>query len=370
MCFLGRKSDRVLPDRELVAAHQVAIIGSVRKNRSVRQRGQKPFKPNQWCAGGSRVARVLHSVGAPQVSCPRWTPGAWCERTHDSPLALRCPTGDYNQSMPYDFGAAASVIGRQIVARLAGSETELRQRWLSAFPVRHFFIDDLLPADSVLRAYRNIPPRSSLMRKKSLREKKWVGVEIDRYNPAIGEHLLAFQQPEVIEVIARITGLRYMEADPSLYASGISVMERGDFLNPHIDNSHDGDQRLYRVLNLLYYVSPDWSIDRGGNLELWTAALDRPTIIESRCNRLVVMSTDDTSWHSVQRVVSDEARICFSNYYFSSMAPGNHEYRNVTSFRGRPEEFFKRIVLRADAAALNAIGSALPFLLRHNRHRR
>jgi hypothetical protein len=80
--------------------------------------------------------------------------------------------------MPYDFDAAASVIGRQIVARLAGSETELRQRWLSAFPVRHFFIDDLLP-------------------------------------------------------------------------------------------------------------------------ELWTAALDRPMIIESRCNRLFVMATDDTSWHSV-----------------------------------------------------------------------
>jgi hypothetical protein len=58
------------------------------------------------------------------------------------------------------------------------------------------------------------------------------------------------------------------------------------------------------------------------------------------------------------------------DYYFSSEAPCDHEYRNVTSFRGRPEEFFKRIVLRAGAAALNTLGSAQPFLIRHNRHRR
>jgi Rps23 Pro-64 3,4-dihydroxylase Tpa1-like proline 4-hydroxylase len=272
--------------------------------------------------------------------------------------------------MVQDSGAGPEEIGRRIAARLRESEEDLRAQWTSSSPVRHFFIDDLLPADQVLEVYRDIPPKTSLMQKKSLRESKWVGVAIDRYPPSIGQHLLAFQSAEVIDVIARITGLRSMEPDPSLYASGISVMERGDFLNPHIDNSHDGDQRLYRVLNLLYYVSPDWTLERGGNLELWTSALDQPRVIESRFNRLVVMGTDDTSWHSVQRVVSNEARVCFSNYYFSPLAPGSHEYRNVTSFRGRPEELFKRVLLRADAALLNAIGHALPFLLKRNRHRR
>lgn len=276
----------------------------------------------------------------------------------------------YNPPMVRDFDRGASEAGELIAARLASAESDLRSQWLSSSPVRHFFIDDLLPAELVIRAYRELPPKSSLMRKKSLRECKWVGVEIDRYKPSVGELLLAFQRPEVIDVVARITGLRFMEADPSLYASGIAIMERGDFLNPHIDNSHDGDQRNYRVLNLLYYVSPDWSIERGGNLELWTPSLDRPTVIESRYNRLVVMATDDTSWHSVQRVASDEPRVCFSNYYFSTVAPRRHEYRNVTSFRGRPEEFVKRAVLRADAAILNAVGTALPFLLKRNRHRR
>ena len=272
--------------------------------------------------------------------------------------------------MPHEFEAGAANIGRRIAARLHARESELRAQWAASHPVRHFLIDGLLPDEEVLGVYRAVPETSLLLHKKSLRESKSVGVAIDRYDPRIGEWLLAFQHPEVIEAIGAITGLREMEGDPSLYASGISVMERGDFLNPHIDNSHDGDQRLYRVLNLLYYVSPEWKLANGGNLELWPASLKEPHVVESRFNRLVVMATDDTSWHSVRRVVSDGRRVCLSNYYFSPKSPASYEYRNVTSFRGRPEEPFKRIVLRVDAALLNALGRIAPGLLKRHRHRR
>jgi hypothetical protein len=37
---------------------------------------------------------------------------------------------------------------------------------------------------------------------------RWVGAEIDRFSPSIGEHLLAFQQPKVIDVISRVTSFR------------------------------------------------------------------------------------------------------------------------------------------------------------------
>jgi Rps23 Pro-64 3,4-dihydroxylase Tpa1-like proline 4-hydroxylase len=268
------------------------------------------------------------------------------------------------------FASDAAAIGARIAARLRGAAPELRSQWRSAAPVRHFVIDDLLPAAEAEEVFRSLPPVSSLMRKKSLRESKWVGVAVDDYRPAVGAHLFAFQDRQVLEAIADITALRSIEADPSLYASGISVMEQGDFLNPHLDNSHDGDQRRYRVLNLLYYVSPGWSLANGGNLELWSADLKTPKVIESRFNRLVVMATDDSSWHSVQRVTAAQLRACLSNYYFSELAPGDHEYRNVTSFRGRPEERWKRWLLRADSAALNLIGRAMPWLVKRNRHRR
>lgn len=261
-------------------------------------------------------------------------------------------------------------IAAQIARRIREARAEMSAQWSRSAPVRHCFVDDLLPREQVLSLYEQLPPESQLVRKESLREHKAVGVDLERYAETVGAHLLAFQDPEVVAAIAEVTGLAALEPDPSLYASGISLMRRGDFLNPHLDNSHDGDQRLYRALNLLFYITPDWRLENGGNLELWTPELKSPAVIESRFNRLVIMGTDDRSWHSVQHVVADRSRVCLSNYYFSAVSPSGYEYRNVTSFRGRPEDGWKRIVLRVDAAMLNVIGRMFPALLTRNKHRR
>ena len=62
----------------------------------------------------------------------------------------------------------------------------------------------------------------------------------------------------VVKAIERITKIHHLESDSSLYAGGISRMDLGHFLNPHIDNSHDMVRKKYRRLNLLYYVTPNW----------------------------------------------------------------------------------------------------------------
>lgn len=162
-----------------------------------------------------------------------------------------------------------------------------------------------------------------------------------------------------------------MQPDPTLYASGISIMEKDDFLNPHLDNSHDGDQELYRVINLLYYVSPDWKVEYGGNLELWDVDVKKPTEIHSKFNRLVIMETTDTSYHSVNKVKVDRRRVCVSNYYFSKNVANNHTYKHVTTFTGRPEEPIKKVALTlTDKIFLNTIAKIFPSLVKSNKHRR
>lgn len=126
-------------------------------------------------------------------------------------------------------------------------------------------------------------------------------------------------------------------------------MRTGDFLDPHIDNSHDQNRENYRRLNLLYYVTPEWSGPDGGNLELWDQKVLKPVTIESRFNRLVLMETHHLSWHSVSEVKKPNAqRCCVSNYYFSKRSPLDHEYYHVTSFMGRPENKLKRVLSRVD----------------------
>ena len=130
--------------------------------------------------------------------------------------------------------------------------------------------------------------------------------------------------------------------DSRLYAGGITMMTRGDFLNPHIDNSHDGERKLYRMLSLLYYVTPDWKPEYGGSLELWDDAVKKAVVIPSLFNRLVIMETNRHSWHSVNPVRSDGWRCCVSNYYFSEHSPDGSDYFHVISFSARPDQTFRR----------------------------
>lgn len=130
-------------------------------------------------------------------------------------------------------------------------------------------------------------------------------------------------------------------------------------LNPHIDNSHDGTRNLYRRLNLLYYVSPNWALENGGNFELWDPKVKTQKTIVSQCNRLVVMETNKSSWYSVSGVRAEAPRYCVSNYYFSAASPDNHDYFHVTSFSGRPEETGRRLLGIVDNNLRNVVSKVL-----------
>lgn len=193
--------------------------------------------------------------------------------------------------------------------------------------------------------------------RKSLREHKFTANNLSVLASIMEESTFAFQDPRVVTMVRDVTGIEEMQGDPNLYAGGLSLMQHRHFLLPHLDNSHDKDRQLYRVLNLLYYVTPNWQQGAGGNLELWDdGPQGSPREIVSAFNRLVLMVTHQTSWHSVNQVRAHRGRACISNYYFSQRPVAPHEYFHVTSFRARPEQRSGLdMVLRADAAARNRV---------------
>ncbi len=227
------------------------------------------------------------------------------------------------------------------ISRDFDSEKEIKTRYCA--------IDNLLPED-IARKFDNVFPLSDEMRLlDSFREKKFTSKSLDKFDPLIADITFAFQDERVIQKVAELTGIKDAVGDPHLYAGGISAMERGHFLNPHIDNSHDGEQKNYRVLNLLYYITPDWKPENGGNLELWDEKVKRSVEIPSLFNRLVLMCTNDKAWHSVNEVNADGTRRCISNYYFSPHSPNAYETTHVTYFMARPEQKLRRMLTKADS---------------------
>ena len=210
-------------------------------------------------------------------------------------------------------------------------------------------VDELLPAEDAERIADAFPASEKMRFLDSFREKKYTSKSLDAFDPIIADITFAFQDRRVIEKVADLTGIHDAVGDPHLYAGGVSAMERGHFLNPHIDNSHDGDRQNYRVLNLLYYITPDWDPAKGGNLELWDEKVRNRVEIPSLFNRLVLMATNDKSFHSVNEVKTATPRRCISNYYFSPHSPNGYETFHVTYFMARPEQKLRRLVTRVDS---------------------
>jgi Rps23 Pro-64 3,4-dihydroxylase Tpa1-like proline 4-hydroxylase len=207
----------------------------------------------------------------------------------------------------------------------------------------------LLPEDLVINIFQHFPEKSMWNFADTFREKKYTFAKLGELKNPLPEQVTdCLQSQPVIDEIKKITQMVDLEGDASLYAGGLSRMEKSHFLNPHIDNSHDVDRMRYRRLNLLYYVSPDLKEEDGGNFELWDRQVKNPLKLPSKYNRLIVMETNNKSWHSVDIVQSEVARCCLSNYYFTRSSPTGDDYYHVTSFTGRPGQPFRIFYGRVD----------------------
>ena len=248
-------------------------------------------------------------------------------------------------------------LGRLVADKLSAHAPELHAQF--AKPgiggTRFAVLDEVLPLALAQRIHDAFPPVGDMRLLSSFRERKYTSKALERMSPLIHDALFAFQAPEVIAVVAQITGMRDMVGDPQLYAGGISAMTRGHYLHPHIDNSHDGEGKRYRVLNLLYYVTPGWKAENGGSLELWDEGVRQRVELPSLFNRLVIMETNQTSFHSVNAVRADGARRCVSNYYFSPHSPNGKEVFHITFFQGRPEQPLLRLLATADGHARSLV---------------
>ena len=215
--------------------------------------------------------------------------------------------------------------------------------------IGYIYLDDLLTNEIASKIQDVFPKPEQMILKKSLREDKYIAAQMNNFNPFLEELIYAFQDKKVVDLIGEICDIDTLFPDENLYAGGLSSMGYKQFLNPHLDNSHDKDRERWRVLNLLFYVTPDWKEEYGGNLELWPEGLNEKQItVHSKFNRLVVMATHNQSLHSVSPVNYQGFRCCVSNYYFSKTPLLQSDNFHVTSFRGRPESKVTDTILQLD----------------------
>lgn len=265
--------------------------------------------------------------------------------------------------------ANAGAVSAAIAARLETEAEELSAAFDSAEPgaVRYCWIDNLLPDDIMFAAFSLLPALASMMRLKNLKERKFVTAELDVLAEPIRQLVMALNSRAVADVVARIIGVPCLETDPKLYNSGITAMVPGDFMCPHLDNSHDYDRTRRRVVALLYYLSPYWQSDYGGSLELWgDNRRTPPQAVDFRGNRLVIMETTDQSWHSVQPVLGPMPRINAISYFY---APSTEQRPlRLTRFAPWPHHRVQELLFSAEFHLRSLAARLAGRRLRFNRH--
>jgi len=239
-----------------------------------------------------------------------------------------------------------------IMKKLNQHKKELQKAFNSKHAVcvaRFFVLDDLLPRKIAYQMYDEFPNIKKMRTLNNFGELKFKFAALKNTSPLLQAMHYAVQDPKVIAIVEDITGIKNQVPDQSRIAGGVSAMIKHYYLNPHLDNSHNIDKTLYRTVNLLYYLSPDWQIENGGNYHLWNETVTECIQVPSFFNRFVVMETHQKSWHSVSPVTVDAPRCCLFNYYFSAQSPLAQDYFHGAAslffnplFRARPEQTLLR----------------------------
>jgi Rps23 Pro-64 3,4-dihydroxylase Tpa1-like proline 4-hydroxylase len=242
-----------------------------------------------------------------------------------------------------------------IVQRLNESKERLKKDFFQKHPIkvaRHFALDNLLPTEIAQNIYAHFPKPGKMHLLSSAGKIKLKYSHLKDASSLLRDINFAIQDPQVVAAIEAITEIKNQIPDPTRYAGGISTLLKGYYINPHLDNSHDVEtKRYYRTVNVLYYVSPNWQQDNGGNYELWDDTITNHIVVPSFFNRLVVMETNRVSWHAVNPVLCEAPRCCIFNYYFSEQSPeGTAYFFDAPSFKARPEQKIRRTIGRIKEA--------------------
>jgi hypothetical protein len=162
--------------------------------------------------------------------------------------------------------------------------------------------------------------------------------------PAIRRLIHELNSHTMVEFIEELSGIDSLISDPRLVGGGIHQTHKDGRLSVHIDYSHHPCYQLFRRINLILYLTPDWREEYGGDFELWdsTATICRGKVLPV-FNRCVIFSTSDTSYHGQPeplRCPNDIQRNSVALYYYTneSQGGGRQPASHNTIFRSRPGE--------------------------------
>ena len=217
-----------------------------------------------------------------------------------------------------------------------------RSNYALANPFPHIVIDDFIPEDLALQCYNQMSQHQEWMfdsmmgypedERDSQVNKWWTPFDTDSKNriesdmPAVWKCLQYFNSRPFLLFLENLTGIKDLIADVDFEGGGIHKIKNGGRLELHSDYNKHPNKDIWRRINLLLYLTPNWNYN--GHLDLYEKdPLVKVKSILPTFNRAVIFNTTDDSIHGhpIPLVCPEEvSRYSFALYYFTKDRP-EHE---------------------------------------------
>jgi hypothetical protein len=217
--------------------------------------------------------------------------------------------------------------------------TELASRYGSARPFPHLVIDDFLAPEArdVLADFPgpDWPHWGGFSDGYQLNKRYCADITV---MPAGFAALIeACSRPAFLAWLETVTGLAKLIPDPCLDGGGLHASGPGGVLAPHSDFHVYERLGLYRQVNLLIYLNPQWTQADGGALQLFEVGASLPCVSAPPVfGRAVLFRTDNRSIHGFTDPVAEGRwRRSVALYYYSSREGRPYAGDTRTHWRSR-----------------------------------
>lgn len=243
--------------------------------------------------------------------------------------------------------------------RLSQRTSDLAESFSNAEPYPHLVIDDFLsPAacDALLEEFEIPAKAEGWGHYVHYNERKLGFTRLDMMGPRTQEIVRTLSSETFMAWLETVTGIRNLIPDPDLDGGGLHKIERGGYLNVHVDFlAHTTHRNWSRQLNLLIYLNRDWQEDYGGALEFWDADMRKKVRdVSPVFNRCVIFHTSENSYHGHPEPLAcpeGMGRKSLALYYFRN--EGTPLPLKPTHYRARPDEpIWKHGLVAMDRMAL------------------
>jgi len=223
---------------------------------------------------------------------------------------------------------------------------ENKDKYQNADPCPHIYFDNFLPEGVVEKILAEFPkPKDIEWRKyEGMEEMKLACEDETKMNPHIRHIMSQFNSSTFLKFLEELTGIEGLVADTHYRGGGMHQTQKGGYLKIHVDFNWYPKLKLYRRLNILFFLNKDWKEEYGGHFELWDKDMKEQKVkVAPVFNRLAMFSTSEDSHHGHPdplKTPEGVTRKSLALYYYTSEVGGgiSADEHHTTIFKERPNE--------------------------------